>query len=131
LSDVWVAGGRGEDIGGIIYTSGTTGPPKGAMLSHEGYLWVGKQAALITRAVREDETISFLPLNHVYEQIFDMMVHLTVGHIVNFTENTDTVIQDMMDVSPTLFHAVPRIWEKYYSSIVLKMADATWFKRRC
>ncbi len=131
LYDELVSGGRGEDIGGIIYTSGTTGPPKGAMLSHEGYLWVGKQAALITRAVREDETISFLPLNHVYEQIFDMMVHLTVGHIVNFTENTDTVIQDMMDVSPTLFHAVPRIWEKYYSSIVLKMADATWFKRRC
>jgi long-chain acyl-CoA synthetase len=131
LYDELVSGGRGEDWATIIYTSGTTGPPKGAMLSHEGYLWVGKQAALITRAVREDETISFLPLNHVYEQIFDMMVHLTVGHIVNFTENTDTVIQDMMDVSPTLFHAVPRIWEKYYSSIVLKMADATWFKRRC
>jgi len=80
---------------------------------------------------RIDETISFLPLNHVYEQIFDMMVHLTVGHIVNFTENTDTVTMDMQEVSPTLFHAVPRIWEKYYSSIVLKMADATWFKRQC
>ena len=131
LYDEFVAAGKGEDVGGIIYTSGTTGPPKGAMLAHEGYLWVGKQAAFVTRATRDDETISFLPLNHVYEQIFDMMVHLTVGHIVNFTENTDTVIQDMMDVSPTLFHAVPRIWEKYYSSIVLKMADATWFKRQC
>ncbi|MDD5167450.1 MAG: AMP-binding protein, partial [Syntrophales bacterium] len=126
-----VSGGKGGDIGGIIYTSGTTGPPKGAMLAHEGYLWVGRQAGFITRATRDDETISFLPLNHVYEQIFDMMVHLTVGHIVNFTENTDTVITDMQDVSPTLFHAVPRIWEKYYSSIVLKMADATWFKRQC
>jgi len=38
---------------------------------------------------------------------------------------------DMQDVSPTLFHAVPRIWEKYYSSIVLKMDDATWFKKTC
>jgi len=131
LFDELIAGGKGEDIGGIIYTSGTTGPPKGAMLSHEGYLWVGKQASFITRTVKDDETISFLPLNHVYEQIFDMMVHLTVGHIVNFTENTDTVTMDMQEVSPTLFHAVPRIWEKYYSSIVLKMADATWFKRQC
>ncbi len=130
LFDELVAGGKGEDIGGIIYTSGTTGPPKGAMLSHEGYLWVGKQASFITRTVIDDETISFLPLNHVYEQIFDMMVHLTVGHIVNFTENTDTVTMDMQEVSPTLFHAVPRIWEKYYSSIVLKMADATWLKRK-
>jgi long-chain acyl-CoA synthetase len=57
------------------------------------------------------------------------MVHLSIGHIINFTENTDTVMTDMRDVSPTLFHAVPRIWEKYYSGIVLKMDDATWFKR--
>jgi long-chain acyl-CoA synthetase len=124
-----VAQGRTEDIAGIIYTSGTTGPPKGALLTHEGYLWVGRQATAVTRATRNDETISFLPLNHVYEQIFDLMVHMTVGHIVNFTENTDTVMTDMQEVSPTLFHAVPRIWEKYYSGIVLKMGDATWFKR--
>ncbi len=129
LFDTLVAQGRGEDIAGIIYTSGTTGPPKGAMLAHEGYLWVGRQATSVTRASRDAETISFLPLNHVYEQIFDLMVHLNVGHIVNFTENTDTVMMDMRDVSPTLFHAVPRIWEKYYSSIVLKMEDATRLKR--
>jgi len=124
-----VAEGRGEDIAGIIYPSGTTGPPKGAMLAHEGYLWVGRQATSTSRTSRDDETISFLPLNHVYEQIWDLMVHLTIGHIVNFTENTDTVMMDMRDVSPTLFHAVPRIWEKYYSGIVLKMADATWLKQ--
>jgi long-chain acyl-CoA synthetase len=129
LFDRLVAEGHGADIAGIIYTSGTTGPPKGAMLAHEGYLWVGRQATTVTRGTRDDETISFLPLNHVYEQIFDLMVHLTNGHIVNFTENTDTVMMDMRDVSPTLFHAVPRIWEKYYSSIVLKMADATWLKQ--
>ena len=130
LFDRLVAEGRGEDIAGIIYTSGTTGPPKGAMLAHEGYLWVGKQATAVSKGARDDETISFLPLNHVYEQIYDLMVHLTIGHIINFTENTDTVMADMRDVSPTLFHAVPRIWEKYYSGIVLKMDDATWFKRK-
>lgn len=124
-----IGAGRPGDIAGIIYTSGTTGPPKGAMLSHEGYLWVGRQAGPVMNITPADETISFLPLNHVYEQIFDLMVHLTVGHILNFTENTDTVMADMRDVSPTLFHAVPRIWEKYYSGIVLKMADATRLKR--
>jgi long-chain acyl-CoA synthetase len=129
LFNRFVEGGDPRDIAGIIYTSGTTGPPKGAMLNHEGYLWVGVQAAKITKAGRDDESISFLPLNHVYEQIFDMMMHMTVGHIVNFTENTDTVMNDMMEVSPTIFHAVPRIWEKYYSAIVLKMDDATWFKK--
>jgi len=118
-----------QDIAGIIYTSGTTGPPKGALLAHEGYLWVGRTAQKVMPTDQNDETISFLPLNHVYEQIFDMMFHLTVGHIVNFTESTDTVMADMREVSPTMFHAVPRIWEKYYSGIVLKMADATWLKR--
>jgi long-chain acyl-CoA synthetase len=118
-----------DDIASIIYTSGTTGPPKGALLTHQGYLWVGRQASLVTKATAKDETISFLPLNHVYEQIFDLMVHLTAGHVVNFTENTDTVMNDLKEVSPTLFHAVPRIWEKYYSAIVIRMDDATWFKK--
>lgn len=129
LFDQLVTQGKGEDVAGIVYTSGTTGPPKGAMLSHEGYLWIGEKANAISQGSRDDESISFLPLNHVYEQIYDLMIHMTVGHIVNFTENTDTVMSDMRDVSPTLFHAVPRIWEKYYSGIVLKMKDATTFKK--
>jgi len=129
LFEQLVAPGKGEDVAGIVYTSGTTGPPKGAMLTHEGYLWIGEKANSISQGTRDDESISFLPLNHVYEQIYDLMIHMTVGHIVNFTENTDTVMSDMRDVSPTLFHAVPRIWEKYYSGIVLKMKDATLFKK--
>ncbi len=129
LFEQLVAPGKGEDVAGIVYTSGTTGPPKGAMLTHEGYLWIGEKANSISQGTRDDESISFLPLNHVYEQIYDLMIHMTVGHIVNFTENTDTVMSDMRDVSPTLFHAVPRIWEKYYSGIVLRMKDATLFKK--
>ena len=118
-----------EDVAGIIYTSGTTGPPKGAMITHECYIWVGRQANTVIQSLPGDESISFLPLNHVYEQIFDLMMHMTVGHVVNFTENTDTVMADMRDVSPTIFHAVPRIWEKYYSGIVLRMKDATRLKQ--
>ena len=121
--------GKTEETASIIYTSGTTGPPKGAMIGHQNYLWIARQNGKVNKMSPEDETISFLPLNHVYEQIFDLMMHLRAGHIVNFTENTDTVMNDLRDVSPTLFHAVPRIWEKYHSGIVLKMADATWLKR--
>jgi long-chain acyl-CoA synthetase len=129
LFEQLISGGGPEDIAGIIYTSGTTGPPKGAMISHGCYTWVGRASASVTQSSRDDESISFLPLNHVYEQIFDLMIHMTIGHIVNFTENTDTVMADMRDVSPTIFHAVPRIWEKYYSGIVLRMKDATGLKQ--
>lgn len=124
-----VSEGKSEETASIIYTSGTTGPPKGAMIAHKNYLWIARQNEKITKMSVDDETISFLPLNHVYEQIFDLMMHLRAGHIVNFTENTDTVMNDLRNISPTLFHAVPRIWEKYHSAIVLKMADATWLKR--
>jgi long-chain acyl-CoA synthetase len=130
LFEQLIAQGKGEDIAGLVYTSGTTGPPKGAMLSHEGYLWVGKQTCVTGNFTEREETISFLPLCHVYEQVFALMVHLTVGHIVNFTESPDTIMKDLKDVSPTFFHAVPRIWEKIYSGIVLKMDDATWLKRK-
>jgi long-chain acyl-CoA synthetase len=129
IYDGILAQGKEEEVASIIYTSGTTGPPKGAMITHGNYRWIAKNSESATRLTVNDETISFLPLNHVYEQIFDLMMHLRIGHIVNFTENTDTVMNDLKDVSPTLFHAVPRIWEKYHSGIVLKMKDATLFKR--
>lgn len=129
LFDAILDEGSEDETASIIYTSGTTGPPKGAMISHANYRWIARQTDKITRTEVDDETISFLPLNHVYEQIFDLMMHLRVGHVVNFTENTDTVMNDLKDVSPTLFHAVPRIWEKYHSGIVLRIMDATWFKR--
>ena len=124
-----VSQGKTTDIASIIYTSGTTGRPKGTMLSHEGYLWVGRQTSDVGNITHNDETISFLPVCHVYEQVFALMVHLTVGHIINMAESPDTIMRDLKDVSPTIFHAVPRIWEKYYSGIVLRMGDASWLNR--
>jgi long-chain acyl-CoA synthetase len=118
-----------EDIAGLIYTSGTTGRPKGAMLSHEGYLYVGEQSSKMSQLTDKDETISFLPICHVYEQVFSLMAHLTCGHIINMAESPDTLMEDLRDVSPTIFQAVPRIWEKYHSNIVLNIADSTWLKR--
>ena len=74
--------GKTEETASIIYTSGTTGPPKGAMIAHRNYLWIARQTEKITKMETKDETISFLPLNHVYEQIFDMM---TCGRAISST----------------------------------------------
>jgi long-chain acyl-CoA synthetase len=51
------------------------------------------------------------------------------GSTVNFIESPDTVMDNMKEVSPTVTYAVPRIWEKYASAIMIRMSDATWFKR--
>ncbi len=118
-----------EDLSALIYTSGTTGPPKGAMLTHSNCLWMGHAITSNNPMVGTDEIMSFLPLCHIFEQLFTVLGHITVGHIVNFIESPDTVVDNMIEISPTVGHAVPRIWEKYYSAIMIRMADATWFKR--
>ena len=77
----------------------------------------------------DDAIMSFLPLCHIFEQLFTILAHFQVGHKVNFIERPDTVVDNMIEISPTVAHAVPRIWEKYYSAIMIRMSDATWFKR--
>ncbi len=118
-----------EDLSVLIYTSGTTGPPKGAMLTHRNCVWMGKALTSNNPMYGQDEIMSFLPLCHIFEQLFTVLAHFDVGHIVNFIESLDTITDNMVEISPTVAHAVPRIWEKYYSAILIRMADATWFKR--
>jgi long-chain acyl-CoA synthetase len=118
-----------EDVSMLIYTSGTTGPPKGAMLTHRNLMWMGQAITTENPMNDEDEVLSFLPLCHVFEQLFSIMGHITHGYTVNFIENMDTVTDNMIEVSPTVGYAVPRIWEKYLSAVYIRMSDATWFKK--
>ena len=118
-----------DDLAVIIYTSGTTGPPKGAMLTHKNVTWMPVAIESTVRIYKRDNVLSFLPLCHIFERLFSVFIHLKFAYIVNFVEKPDTVTQNMMEVSPTIGYGVPRIWEKYYSSIIIKMDDATWLKR--
>jgi len=117
------------DIAALIYTSGTTGPPKGTMLSHSNLIWMGDAITSNNPMYDTDDVMSFLPLCHIFEQLFSIYGHITVGYTVNFIESPDTITDNMMEISPTVGHAVPRIWEKYYSAVLIRMANATWFKR--
>ena len=118
-----------EDLSVLIYTSGTTGPPKGAMLTHRNCVWMGKALSSNNPMYDNDAVMSFLPLCHIFEQLFTVLAHSDLGYVVNFIESMDTITDNMVEISPTVGHAVPRIWEKYYSVILIRMADATWFKR--
>lgn len=118
-----------EDMALIIYTSGTTGPPKGAMLSHANIVWTTWSIGEALKIYPDDQLVSFLPLSHIAERMFSVFLPIRFGYTINFTESPDTVMANFREVSPTVIFAVPRIWEKYYSSIRIKMANATWFKR--
>lgn len=118
-----------EDLCVLIYTSGTTGRPKGAMLTHRNVTWMARAVSKANAIYPEDEVLSFLPLCHIFERLFSVFIHITYAYTVNFVEKPDTVTENMIEISPTVGYAVPRIWEKYYSAIMIRMADATWFKR--
>lgn len=121
---------KADDLARLIYTSGTTGPPKGAMLTHGNITWMARAMAEGNPIEEQDEFLSFLPLCHIFEQLFTIFMNIKYGAIVNFIESTDTVMENMREVSPTVAYGVPRIWEKYHSGIMIQMADATWFKRQ-
>ncbi len=98
-----------EDVALLIYTSGTTGPPKGVMLTQANLTWMGGAITSNNPMYDTDEVLSFLPLCHVFEQLFSVMGHIAVGYTVNFIETLDTVTDNMIEISPTVAHGVARV----------------------
>jgi long-chain acyl-CoA synthetase len=123
--DSMVASPGPEDLAILVYTSGTTGPPKGAMLSHRNILFQLEFSDFITALGEGDQQLSFLPLCHIAERTFSVFNPLRSGATVNFAESIDTVPENVREVAPALFFAVPRIWEKFYSAVALRMREAT------
>ena len=121
--------GKPEDLALLVYTSGTTGPPKGAMLSHRNIIFQLGYTDYLTTPRPGDQQLSFLPLAHVAERTFTVFYPLATGSTVNFAESLDTVPDNLREVAPAVFFAVPRIWEKFYSAVALRMRDATWLGR--
>jgi long-chain acyl-CoA synthetase len=114
-----------EDTALLIYTSGTTGPPKGAMLSHRNAMYQVTAAMNLLESKPDDEQLCFLPLCHIYERILSVFAQLSLGVTVNFTESVETISENMQEVSPHTFSAVPRFWEKVYSTLQIMRAEAT------
>jgi long-chain acyl-CoA synthetase len=114
-----------DDLAILVYTSGTTGPPKGAMLSHRNIIFQLGYADFIADPRPGDQQLSFLPLSHVAERTFTVFYPLRTGATVNFAESIDTVPENIREVAPAVFFAVPRIWEKFYSGVALRMREAT------
>jgi long-chain acyl-CoA synthetase len=124
-----IARSQPKDTAILVYTSGTTGPPKGAMISHENII-SSISGAVLTLPVKDtDEQVCFLPLCHILERLISVFIPIGLYSTVNFAESPETVFDNVREVSPHVFTAVPRVWEKVYSRVAIMAGEATWLGR--
>ncbi|PTM03668.1 MAG: long-chain fatty acid--CoA ligase [Bacteroidetes bacterium] len=118
------------DLATLIYTSGTTGRPKGVMLSHRNI--ASNSLASVERIPTEgsgERALSFLPLCHVYERML-IYLYCYQGVAIYYAESMEMIGDNIRELKPTIFTAVPRLLEKIYDKIVAKGSDLTGIKRK-
>ncbi|MBT8240914.1 MAG: long-chain fatty acid--CoA ligase [Acidimicrobiia bacterium] len=121
-----------DDVALLVYTSGTTGLPKGAMLTHEGIDLIANAVAevypwLLTTKQR---SISYLPLCHAAEQGMTNFSALMTRSEVFYCPDLTQIRDYLVDVHPTVFLGVPRVWEKFEAALRGKLAEATGMKAK-
>ncbi|MCA6109252.1 AMP-dependent synthetase/ligase [Bradyrhizobium cenepequi] len=134
LWDEMIGSRTSGDLAILVYTSGTTGPPKGAMHANRSVTHQMRHANDLFPSTDQEERLVFLPLCHVAERVGGYYISVALGSVMNFAESPETVPDNLREVQPTAFLAVPRVWEKFYSGIMIALKDATplqnWVYRR-
>ena len=125
-----LAKGSADDVAIICYTSGTTGVPKGTMLSHRNLMVTARNAARREGLRSNEEVLAYLPMAWVGDHAFSYAQSVVTGFTVNCPESAATVLQDLREIAPTYFFAVPRIWEVILTNVMIRIEDAAWPKRR-
>jgi long-chain acyl-CoA synthetase len=118
-----------EDLATIIYTSGTTGNPKGVMLSHKNLLSNVDACIEPIPADKNSRVLSFLPVCHVYERMLHYL-YMYIGASIHFAESMETIGENIKEVKPHVFTAVPRLIEKVFDKIMAKGDELSGIKRR-
>jgi long-chain acyl-CoA synthetase len=117
-----------DDLMSIIYTSGTTGRSKGVMLSHRNFITNVHGTTEILPVNQHDRFLSFLPLCHVLERMVNYLVQ-NKGASVYYAESIDTIGENLREIKPQGFTAVPRVIEKLYDKLILKGKELTGIKK--
>jgi len=117
------------DLATMIYTSGTTGTPKGVMLSHNNIMSNVVAAEDLCPVGPEGRALSFLPLCHVYERMLNYLYQYK-GVSVYYAESIDAIGDNLKEVKPDMFVAVPRVIEKIFDKVLAAGNQLTGIKKK-
>ena len=120
---------RPEDLATLVYTSGTTGNPKGAMLTHNNIVSNAKAALQVLPINSGLTAMSILPLSHILERMADYCYFMK-GITIAYAENVTKVGDNLQEVKPELFAAVPRLFEKMRERIMNNVATSSSTKQK-
>ena len=114
-----------DDVSCIIYTSGTGGRPKGVMLTHKNIFsnLQGAEDLLEIIGKKDNKYLSLIPLSHSYEHTAGLYLQIDLGSEIYFCEGPEKFSQNLLEVSPTLTTAVPRIFEVIHDRIKIQMKN--------
>lgn len=125
-----VARAKGSDTAIFLYTSGTTGQPKGVVLSFDNLIATAHNGIELENLTADDEVMAYLPMAWVGDHLFSYGQSYVAGFCVSCPESSDTVLHDLRELGPTYFFAPPRIFESILTTVMIRMEDAGWLKRR-
>lgn len=111
-----------DDVAGLLYTSGTTGRPKGVVLSHGNLVSNINAVHEMLPMSSEDVTCSFLPWAHSFGQTAELHTVLSMGAAMGLAESPSTLMENFLEVRPTVLLAVPRIFNRIYDGLRKRMA---------
>jgi long-subunit acyl-CoA synthetase (AMP-forming) len=106
-----------DDVLTLIYTSGTTGPPKGVEITHANMLAEIAATSSVLPCAATDRIVSYLPSAHVADRWSSHYQQMVFGFQVTCVADIRTIAAALPDVRPTLWGAVPRVWEKIKAAL--------------
>ena len=117
-----------QDLASIIYTSGSTGDPKGVCLTHGNLIAQIKDTNKFFPLSDQDVILSYLPLAHIFERMV-MYFYLLNNAAIYFVDEVQNVPELLKEVRPTIMTTVPRLLEKIYRGIEIKLEQANFGKK--